>query len=381
MLPASRSVLAAASGLDRPLFPGAEELLEDGWPVLPALLEDVVAELTGEPGTVPRTWRAHFNAACVLTLPLLAADAGAWPEPEQRHVARAARGAVVELERAVACTHSGFLASQRDWLLAEEPDLDQLRGRGEFKDFEATTFGSIGAAVQRGPDIHLWRQSTYVAQFISAAAREMAQLWDQRLAGRTVGDDDRHRWLDEEMTGWRLAERLATDARDSGTRQDVTRQIATAGRLPGLRGPRVAHPRFSNLVLDRQLTSMAGGGDTHLLSTHREVRVGAVATRIAEAIENSDQRLECLANALREGGVRCCSLGRTPVLEDEEGILRAWARSHPDDPGLDEERWCIASRRRWRALAEWFDDDTFGRRTLDERRVAFHSALRERWWD
>ncbi|WP_274197133.1 hypothetical protein [Actinomycetospora callitridis] len=384
-VPPGRSIVARGTGRDVEPFPDATRVLDGDWPVPPARLEDVVARLTGRPDSAPRTWRAHFNAACVLALPLLAPDGRAWPRKTRGAVvARAARGSVAELERAAACADSDFIARQRDWLLAEEPDLDQLRGRGEFKDFEATTFGSIGAAVQRGPDIHLWRQSTYVARFISAAAKEMALLWERRLSGRVDRGEDRRLWLDEEMTAWRLAERLATDPRDSGTRQDVARQITITGRLESLRKPRVPHPRFSNLVLDRQLTSMAGGGDTALLSVHRKVRGESVAFRISRAIVKSDRRLRNLAGSLRERAPEqaadCCSMGRRPVLRDEEEELRRLFRGGAEMDAATEKAWSRASKARWEALAEWFDDETFDGRTTAQRWAAFHLAMRRNWW-
>ncbi|MCD2192099.1 hypothetical protein LQ327_01665 [Actinomycetospora endophytica] len=292
----------------------------------------------------------------------------------------------MELERAVARADSGYVAQQRDWLLSEDPDLDHLRGRPEFKDFEATTFGSIGAAVERGPDIHMWEQSTYVARFISSAANQMAGLWRGRQGLTSFSGDDLKTWIDEEMAGWRLAEQLAQDGRDSRTRQEVGAEIRRTGRLPEMDNPLVAHPDFTDRFLDRQLTSMKGNGESNLLAVRR-IKPGAaisVGERISAAINEADGRLEQLMTILRanDGDTEevCCLLARRSVMEEEERHLRGqvarWSAEPSSSATLESVgRWAKISKDRWLALAEWFDDDLLGHGSLTDRQACFAESL------
>ena len=263
---AAFSVEASERGRSSLAFRGADQLIGNGWPPDIKYLQPVVERLTGRPGLGLKTWRAHFNAACTLALPLLPdgleIPAGALPpersardkrssSPERAttdNETAAARAAIIELERAVARADSGFVAQQRDWLLSEEPDLDHLRGHAEFRNFEATTFGSIGSSVGRGPDIHLWEQSAYVARFIHAAAMAMADLWQGRRHYSGRDPVSLSVWLDEELAGWRLAEQLAMDGRDSRTRQYVAQTIRRTGRLTRIkvsRSPTLISPIVS----------------------------------------------------------------------------------------------------------------------------------------
>ena len=82
-------------------------------------------------------------------------------------------------------------------------------------EFEATTFGSVRRAAQRGPRLGLWEQSAHVSRFIHDAATQMCDLWQTR---RTAGADrsELARWVEIEVEAWRLAEKLALDHRDWG---------------------------------------------------------------------------------------------------------------------------------------------------------------------
>jgi hypothetical protein len=379
-----------------PVFaPSVRRLAERrSWPPGEMEVESIVGEIASD-AAESRSWRAHYNAACLLSLPLLfdgppvARDAP--HELDDRQKQYVANRAVRELVRAVQCADTGFVIRQRDWLLSEDPDLDHLRERREFKDFEATTFGSIGRAVERGPDIHRWEQSTYVARFIRSAAEEMALLWRRRLREPGDGEQDWTVWLDEDMAGWGLAERLALDSRDSHTREDVTRRIAETGRLTALQAPYVRHPLFSDVVLDRQLASMDGRGEVELLETRyhgpRQV-TDRVKDRVATAIGRSDERLTDLAVSLREpfDVTSCgCTMGQRAILAAEELALRKeiserW-RPYSWYPSTlaAVSAWAEISARRWAALSSWFDDEAFGHGSLADRRDDFRRLIEQDW--
>jgi hypothetical protein len=393
---AASSVGEVGGRSERWAFRGADDLLQHGWPPPIEDLEKVVQRLTGGRRFRLRTWRAHYNAACTLALPLLPdgleipkeAPPRISPKKRDRDWDTAATSAaLMELERAVARADSGYVAQQRDWLLSEDPDLDHLRGRPEFKDFEATTFGSIGAAVERGPNIHIWEQSTYVARFISSAAEQMAELWKGRQYTTSVSADELKTWIDEEMAGWRLAEQLAQDGRDSRTRQEVGAEIRRTGRLPEMANPLIPHPDFTNRVLHRQVASMEGNGESNLLALRRRGpgASGSVGQRIDEAIYKADGRLAQLMNVLRpdddaSGLGSCCVLARRSVMEEEERGLRALVARWSAEPSSlstveDVRRWAKLSTDRWLALAEWFDDSLLGHGSLADRQACFEESL------
>ncbi|WP_433782169.1 hypothetical protein ACQPX6_19925 [Actinomycetospora sp. CA-101289] len=381
-----------------PAFADAIRGLSKGpWPPREKEVEEIVSQIVDD-AAEPPSWRARFNAACLLALPLLpdgpAPEIGEVdppPELDEEQKAYVADRAVGELVKAVQCADTDFVIRQRDWLLSEDPDLDHLRELRQFRDFEATTFGSIGRAAERGPDIHRWEQSTYVARFVSAAAQEMAVLWRNRQQSPTDDAADWRVWLEEEMAGWGLAERLALDSRDSHTREDVARRIAETGRLVALQEPYVRHPHFTDVVLDRQLASMDGRGQVGILESryhgHRESG-NRVKHRVLVAIRRSDERLSDFAHSMRDplDDAACgCTLGQKAILALEELTLRneiieSWLDEPSAPATLDQVRaWTDIGARRWEALSAWFNDESFGHGTLETRRDTFR-ALLEPWW-
>jgi len=108
--------------------------------------EDIDRELRSIEGRVGfARWQEHYNAACIYALPLPTTG-----NPEQSEdLDDLAEAAVTRLRRASARADSAYIASRRDWLLSEDPDLRGLRTQRQFKDFEAAYFPSAAASSQR----------------------------------------------------------------------------------------------------------------------------------------------------------------------------------------------------------------------------------------
>ncbi len=81
-----------------------------------------------------RRWKEQYNAACLFAIPLLQEDLPAGYRDEL------AAKAVERLELATACAASSFIASRREWVTSEDPDLNGLRTHPRFKSFQAKCF-------------------------------------------------------------------------------------------------------------------------------------------------------------------------------------------------------------------------------------------------
>lgn len=180
--------------------------LEDGveWLWRDEDLEEITKKIDGLRARMCR-WHEYYTAACAFALPLLVrVDAG------RRQ--RLAEQAVALLEQATACADSGYFASRADWVLAEDPDLDGLRGRKEFKAFEATYLPSGNATPHRPRKLQRLEATRYADQLFVAAARRCALLWRRRgeQADRGAGAAD---WWRHELRLWRAVERAAANSR------------------------------------------------------------------------------------------------------------------------------------------------------------------------
>ena len=96
------------------------------WPPKP---EDITAQIRRIEGRRPfRHWHEHYNAACAYALPL--------HDQSLTDVGKLAERAVDRLEQATARADSDYIASRRDWVLSEDPDLKGLRGWHKFQEFQ-----------------------------------------------------------------------------------------------------------------------------------------------------------------------------------------------------------------------------------------------------
>jgi hypothetical protein len=166
-------------------------------------------------------WHEHYNAACAFALPLLVQD-----ESEPRIRDRLAECAVRHLQQATSCADSGFIATRRDWLLSEDPDLDGLRVHTCFKAFEAMYFPAPVPTPRRPRHVQRLEVSRYTRDLIDATARRWQAEWHAR---RTRDDlDDPHeliRWWQDEAEAWALVGRVAWNHRRWRVRCDLLQRM------------------------------------------------------------------------------------------------------------------------------------------------------------
>jgi hypothetical protein len=184
--------------------------------------------------TLPRssrpfqTWTEEYNAACLYALPLLVKPPPPGePDGNEARRQQLAKEAVEHLTRAMSSTVSWHAAQRRDWVLSEDPDLDGLRRRLEFKHFEAIYFPSPSRTPQRPRDVHRWQQSCYTNKLLAQTARRWETVWHRRRNLLANGIDPHVviQWCADEAEAWRLVECVAKDYRHWRVRYDLIEQM------------------------------------------------------------------------------------------------------------------------------------------------------------
>jgi hypothetical protein len=163
-------------------------------------------------------WHENYNAACAFALPLLVSDDS---DPKVRK--RLARAAVDHLAKATGCADSGYIATRRDWLLSEDPDLAGLRAEPAFKSFEALYFPAGAPTPCRPRDVQRLEVATYTGDLLEATARRWEATWHDRQRA-VARREDIHVlldwWTDEDLL-WRLVGRVAWNHRRWTARRDL----------------------------------------------------------------------------------------------------------------------------------------------------------------
>jgi tetratricopeptide (TPR) repeat protein len=123
--------------IDEPIMePGLDGLLGEGWPSDVRKLRSWIQTKRGRAFGSLRSWHEHYNAACVIAV-LLQRNLSGGSDARDGVI----DAAVTELEKAVACGDSGYLASKSGWILLADPDLAELRDSQRFEDFRVSILG------------------------------------------------------------------------------------------------------------------------------------------------------------------------------------------------------------------------------------------------
>jgi hypothetical protein len=192
-------------------------------------------------------WAERYNAASLYAL------GPRFGTPDDDESRRLCELAVNELGLAVQRANSRYVASRREWLLSEDPDLDLLRSAPNFKAFEATYFPPVKSLLTRPSNVHQLEAVEYVRRLLSACADRRAKLWRDRVDQRARRHPD---WWTEDDDAWELVGAVATDCHRWQTRLDFIRgdqrldgRVRVARRAPRL--PRVRRPSLGRFVPDR----------------------------------------------------------------------------------------------------------------------------------
>ncbi|HZN89690.1 MAG TPA: hypothetical protein VFB44_11995 [Thermoleophilaceae bacterium] len=292
-----------------------------------------VSQLTGKIKEIEkhahgfRRWQDHYNAACVYSLPLLA---GASTDADADEHARLA---VDYLERAIGCADSGFVALHRDWVLADDPDLEGLREHRRFKQFEAMFFPSPARTRTRPPGLHRWELSHYTIDLLCSTADRWEGLWESRRTdlGASPAPHELLDWCELEADAWDRVQDVAYNHRHWRTRVKLIEQVDAAAQRHGFAPLEAAFPRFADAT---------GLGDAPDLD--------------ARVLEN-DRRLRALSATSAAKRDHACRL-----IADLQ--LRRASLGLIDQPGwtarkADVARICDAHAALWRTLRRCLTDE------------------------
>jgi tetratricopeptide (TPR) repeat protein len=191
-----------------------------------------------------RTWTERYNAACMYALPLLV-DKRRIGLSEYERSALADK-AVDQLEKAMSTATSTYVASRRDWVLSEDPDLEALRDWDRFKQFETVYFPSAQRPPKRPDGVRRWEQSRYANDLIAETGRRWEKVWHRRRAHleRTVDPHAVLAWCTDEREAWKLVGELACNYRDWVSRHALIESMASWSATYEFEPLRAAVPRF-----------------------------------------------------------------------------------------------------------------------------------------
>jgi hypothetical protein len=192
-----------------------------------------------------RRWSEHYNAACVLAIPLLVDDDRREDESGRKGEALADL-AVERLKRALAAADTSMIAARRDWILSEDPDLEGLRSYPAFKAFEMTYLPSTVHTPTRTPQVHRWEMSAHVGRLLAQTAERWEQEWYRRARKIRVlpGADVVAEWWADDEAAWRLVHEVATNGRHWPARFDLIHRMSDWSERYGFAVLDSAVPRF-----------------------------------------------------------------------------------------------------------------------------------------
>jgi tetratricopeptide (TPR) repeat protein len=191
-----------------------------------------------------RRWHEHYNAACAYALPLL--DGAEDDHDDDPARAALAQAAVRRLEQANACADSAYIASRRDWLVSEDPDLRGLRARAEFAEFEVMQLPSSSITPRRPVAVQQLESSRYVRSLLLAASHQWQAVWRARREDLPAAPDVRLLldWVADELRSWDAVRTVARHYRHSGSRLKLIHSLQEGAGRYGHAAPPVGFPRY-----------------------------------------------------------------------------------------------------------------------------------------
>jgi hypothetical protein len=280
-----------------------------------------------------RFWHEHYNAACVFALPLLSARAAAGETNEY------ARAAVRRLELATARADSAYLASRRDWLLSEDPDLKGLRTTTAFKNFEVMHLPASEVTPRRPERVQQLESSRYVRALLVATAETWQATWHAR--GRSLGAPPEIRdvlgWFGDELAMWELVREVALDYRHAGTRHKLITTLRDCADRYRFDPVHVGSPRYETKPLKEDHGSCDDAAD-------REIK-------------HADDVLEAIAKFLRTDGIEEPAGSLLDRLERWQSRLHERAATAREPSRLLIAALCDHHAAMWQLLAAWLQAD------------------------
>lgn len=200
------------------------------------------------------TWAEHYNAACAYAAPLASAE---WTKASaEKQAGGLVTHAISQLERACADADTAIIASRRDWILSEDPDLCGLRPKPAFKAFEKRYFvppSLVAECPRKAAEIETIRYARDLIVNLSTL-RELA--WHRHAAAIAFQLPDVLGWWREEQEAWQAVDDVAANYRDWRSR------LRMLERIRNLRASETAppgEPTFQRYE-DHPVEPLASGG-------------------------------------------------------------------------------------------------------------------------
>jgi hypothetical protein len=210
-------------------------------------------------------WHEQYNAACAWALPLADSDIRDSYEADLY-----ADEAVTRLERATACADSAYIASRRDWVVSEDPDLAALRSRQEFKEFELLFLPAEGFTPSRPQNVQQIESSRYVRDLLAAVAARWQHTWRERRA-EAIADIDGalvRGWFEEERRVWASVYDVALNFRHPKARVNLLEAQRECGRAVDVGFPQYEREALcrscANTALDEVAEDMVRAADRRM---------------------------------------------------------------------------------------------------------------------
>ncbi|MFB6641588.1 hypothetical protein ACFCYF_30590 [Streptomyces chartreusis] len=180
------------------------------WPSAPEMLQHRVKQARGRLHRLRRRWlhgwslwQDCYNAACVYAVGMLA---GAGTDAQRTALADLA---VKELEDARHADLSGFHFLTRSWLLAEDPDFEELRQTDRFIRFEREAYPHAAPDRHRPTLPVLPEVTVYDQHLLSGCAQVMEHTWRIRSKQLPAEPHQLAEWFSSEAELWRCIHRIA----------------------------------------------------------------------------------------------------------------------------------------------------------------------------
>lgn len=142
-------------------------------------------------------WLENYNAACTYAMALRNHD-------DDKAKEKFIKMAISHLQIAADAADSPLVVEHRDWLLAFDPDLVDLRREPAFRRFEAQQFPSESPIGQRPKCVHKLEVSRYKSELVAKSGGVMERRWHLRSKAlkEEVDVHEQRGWWEEETEVW-----------------------------------------------------------------------------------------------------------------------------------------------------------------------------------
>ena len=301
------------------------------WPPAPRDIDRRIGRIQGRRAF---HWHEHYNAACAYALPLLDDSL-----TDVEAIDTLAQRAVDQLKRATARAHSAYIASRRDWVLSEDPDLKGLRGRHEFEEFQFLYLPSDRPVPCRPRNVQQLESSRYVRDLLAATAERSLQAWRAHgkhvaAAPDTAAPDTAvvHESFDDERRAWHGVREVALNFRHPRTRFELIDALRAGAARHGFARPAVHFPRYDDEpLLDRMTCETAYEAEIHG-ADDRLRKLAALADTVVDDLADWQATLRSLEADGRPVPRRALT-GRCAHHAALWQLLRHWLAARDKDAG------------------------------------------------